>query len=193
MSNEFNALRARARAKRDKEIAAVRAEYEATLVQIATLEQDLLGKVTSRYRKISAAIESVIPSDRPFSTADIMAGLEALDPGRVWRKRAIDSHISRLRERGLVKRLKRATAREPAVYSRADLPVKVVPLGDKTLQEVIRGVVTRPMTVTEVAVAVKESGYKSEMSNGNLRSHVRRLLVQGGFRQEGGKWTLAAI
>src|SRR5438105_760429 len=116
--NEFTKLRERAREKRDKAIALARSEYAATLVQIATLEQDLLGKVSTRYKRISACIESVIPRDRPFNTTDIMTALEALDPGRVWRKRAVDSHIFRLRERGLVRRMRKAKGTEPAVYVR---------------------------------------------------------------------------
>jgi hypothetical protein len=55
MSTEFNALRARARDKRDKAIEEARRDYEATLVQIAKLEQDLEGKVTSRYSKSAPA------------------------------------------------------------------------------------------------------------------------------------------
>jgi hypothetical protein len=38
MSNEFVALRARARQKRDRLVADAKREYEATLVQIAALE-----------------------------------------------------------------------------------------------------------------------------------------------------------
>lgn len=72
----------RAQDKRDKLIAAAKREYEQTLIAIAALEQDLLGKVSSRHKKISACIESVIPKDRTFTTTDILAALEALDPGR---------------------------------------------------------------------------------------------------------------
>ncbi|MEX2187324.1 MAG: hypothetical protein WD875_11035 [Pirellulales bacterium] len=182
---EFNQLRALARGKRDKIVAAARADYEATLVQIAKLEQDLLGKVSSRYRKISAAIESVIPSDRTFTTADILAGLEAMDPGRVWRKRSIDSHLSRLRERGLVKRLRKATLRERAVYARADLGTE----GEsRPLREYIGDVLVKPMTVTEVAVAVVEAGYRTTMKGRGLRNHVARELREGGYRRGGERW-----
>ena len=100
--NEFIALRTLARDKRDKAIALAKSEYAATLVDIARLEQDLLGKESSRHRKISALIESVIPRDRTFTTVDIMTALESLDPGRVCRKRSIDNHLSRLRDRGSV-------------------------------------------------------------------------------------------
>jgi hypothetical protein len=78
---EFLALRARARDKRDRLIAQARKEYEATLVRIAAIEQDLLGGESSRHKKVSACIESVMPLDRPFTTVDILTSLEALDSG----------------------------------------------------------------------------------------------------------------
>lgn len=188
MSTEFVQLRARARDKRDKLIAEARREYEATLVQIATLEQDLLGKISSRHKSISSCIESVIPRADTFTTVDIMASLEALDPGRVWRPSSLHNHIARLRDKGLVKRLKRATIHEPAVYARVDVPAQVVPLSDATLSEVIRSVLVRPMTATEVAVAVLEAGYSSTMTRKNLRNHIARVLKRTGFKCEGGKW-----
>ena len=183
--NEFNLLRQRAREKRDKLIGEARAEYEATLVQIAKLEQDLCGKVSSRHRSISSCIESVIPSDRPFTTADIMAGLDALDPWRVWRKRSVDNNLSRLRERGLVKRPRKATLRERAVYARADL-------GDegesRPLRDYLADVVVKPMTVTEIAVAVREAGFRTTMTGRALRGYVTQELREGEFRREGEKW-----
>ncbi len=63
-----------------------------------------------------------------------------------------------------------------------------MPLDDMTLEQAIHRVLTRPMTVTEVAVAVIEAGYQSTMSRNNLRNHVGRLLAKGDFKREGGKW-----
>lgn len=188
MSNEFNALRSRARERRDKAIAEARREYSAQLVKIAELEQDLLGKVQANHKSIASAIESVIPRDSTFTTVDLMAALEALDSRRNWRKRSLDNHLSRLRERGLIKRLKRATVHEPAVYAREEAPVKAAPLDDLSLLQVIGKVLVRPMTVTEVAVAVLEAGWQTRMSKGNLRVHVAKSLARGGFKCDGGRW-----
>jgi hypothetical protein len=91
----------RAIEQRDKAIAHARSEYAATLVAIVALEQDLRGKESSRRKTISSCIESLIPKDRPFTTMDAAASLEALDNARVWRTRSIDRHISRLREKRL--------------------------------------------------------------------------------------------
>jgi hypothetical protein len=207
---EFNALRSRAKDKRDKAIAYARQEYEATLVTIAGLEQDLLGKESSRYRLISACVESVIPRDRPFSTTDIMTSLEGLDPGRTWRKRSVDNHIARLRERGpdhqlrsrphhgnhiarlrergLVRRMQKAKGTEPAIYARVGALVPALPFEDMRLVEVMRAVLTRPMTQTELAVALLEAGYQTAMEPRALRTAVGVELRRGGFANQGGKW-----
>jgi hypothetical protein len=190
MSNEFTALRELARERRDREISAIREQYEQTLLQIATLEQDLLGKQSSKHKTISSCIESVIPREEPFSTVSVLAGLEALDPGRVWRKRSIDHHFTRLRERNIIKRIRRATIHEPALYVRVGASVAPpTPLADATLADVIRMVLTRPMTTTEVMVAVVEAGYRSSMPKTQLRSHVGRELRAGPWQRDGGKWT----
>lgn len=147
-----------------------------------------MGRDSSRHKKISSCIESVIPRDRPFSTLDVLASLEALDPGRVWRKRSIDNHISRLRERGLIHRLRRATTHEPALYARDGVKASVAPTGDMKLKDVIRAVLLRPMTTTEVAVSVMEAGYHSTMAKTALRNHITRELRHGGFKRDGAKW-----
>lgn len=105
----FNDLRSAARDRRDKLIHKARDEYETTLKQMARLEQDLLVKEPTNRNSIASCITSVIPSDRPFTCNDVLTALEALDPRRPWRMRSIHHTISRLRERGLVRRL--ATAK----------------------------------------------------------------------------------
>jgi hypothetical protein len=129
--------------------------------------------------------------DEPFTTADILASLEALDPGRVWRRRSVDSHISRLRERGLVRRIKRATTRERASYARVGVPVTESPFGDMTLAQVIRAVLTCPMTATELTVRMLEAGYETTMGKKALRDAVGVELRKGGFSNQGGKWAAA--
>jgi hypothetical protein len=192
--NEFNDLRKRAREKRDKAIAQARQDYAETLGRIAALEQDLLGRDLSTHRKISVCIERVIPQDREFTTADIMAGLEALDPGRVWRKRSIDNHISRLRERGLVRRVRKAKGTEPAIYARVGAKVTERPFQDMTLRQVIKVVLgDRAMNETELTVAMREAGYDSTMTPQALRNAVGvELRKNAGFRKTDGKWATSS-
>jgi tRNA A-37 threonylcarbamoyl transferase component Bud32 len=188
IESEFNALRTRARQKRDLAIAQIRSEYEAQLVQIAALEQSLLGKQSARHKKISAAVESVIPRDRQFNTQDIMTALEAMEPTRYWRKRSVDFVLTNLRRKGLIRRLKRATIHERASYIRAEVPVADPPMGDMTLLEAIGRVHQRPMTSTEICVALLEAGYQTTMNRNNLRNHVTRVMGRGRFKCEGGRW-----
>ena len=187
--NEFNALRTRARAKRDAAVAEAHKDCEATLLSIAKLEQDLLGKVSNRFRKTSAAIESVIPRDRSFTVHDLLAALEASAPGRTWELRSVNNQITRLRKRGIVQRLKRATIHEPAVYTREAEPAAVNALGDATLAEVIRAVVVRPMNAPQIITAVLDAGYQTSMTRGALLRHVVRALRQGAIVLADGKWT----
>ncbi|MBC7853427.1 MAG: hypothetical protein IAF94_08330 [Pirellulaceae bacterium] len=189
---EFGQLRNRARDLRDKRIGYARREYELTLVTIAKLEQDLTGKYSSRRKKISACIESVIPTEREFTTVDILAGLEALEPGRNWRKRSVDCHLSRLRQRGLIRRLKRHKNNEPAIYVRAGLKVPELPFQDMTLAEVVEQVLVRPMTQTELVIVMLEAGYESGMNKSYLRNAVGSLLrTSPVYRNVRGKWSKA--
>ena len=143
------------------------------MVQIATLEQQLTNIRPKRDRSAASCIESVIPRENTFTTVEILAALEALDPGRIWNRRTIDNHISKLRAYGLVRRLKRANLQERAIYVRSDSENHGGPLGDKTLIEVIGMILTRPMNPTEIVVAVREAGYRSLMTGKMLRNHVQ--------------------
>jgi hypothetical protein len=189
----FNELRRQAREKRDKVIGMARADYADTLVKIATLEQDLLGRESSRHKTISGSINSVLPTDRPFTTLDILAALEALDPGRVWRRRAIDHHIFRLRERGVVRRLRKAKGAELAQYVRVGVQVAALPFENKTLSEVMAEVLgDKAMSQTELAVAMLDAGYDTTMTPKALRDAVGVVLRrERRFVQRAGKWMKA--
>jgi len=186
--NEFNSLRAKAAAKRDKIIAQVRADYVATLAAIAKLEADFLGKSASasRYRRCTEAVGSVVPQDRPFTVQDVIVALEELEPARNWRKGAVVHAIGRLIDKGVLKRVRRAARCEGAVYARSDLPMKIE---TRPIRQVIQDVLTRPMTVLEITVAIEEAGYQSTMTPKALRDYVGRKLRAGGFRRDGERWT----
>src|SRR5262245_59656308 len=136
VENEFTALRARARQKRDRAIAEVRADYEAALVEIAALEQRLLGKQPQGHKSIAQAVNTIIPKEAPFTTLGVMTGLEALDPSRNWRKRSVDYVLTRMRSRGQIRRTRRATIHEPAQYVRAESAPPKGPVEDMTLLQI---------------------------------------------------------
>ena len=193
----FTELRRRARERRDKAIAQARDEYAATLRRIAALEQDLLGHDPSTHKTIAACIDSVIPTDRVFTTQDIMAALEALAPRRTWRKRSLDSHLSRLRERGIIRRVKKSQNQQPAVYVRVGVEVTPLPFEDMTLSDVIVEVLSsrQPMRQTELVMAMLEAGYQTTMSPKRLRDAVGVVLRKGGgrFREVDGEWGVGAV
>ena len=190
--NAFIELRKQARDKRDKAIAQAREDYVATLRRIANLEQDLCGREPSTHKTIASCIDSLIPADRVFTTVDIMTSLEALDPKRDWRKRSIDSHLSRLRGRGIVRRVKKSRNTQPAVYVRVGVDVKPLPFEDMTLPEVVAEVLRsrQPVRQTDLVVAMLEAGYQTTMSPKALRDAVGRVLRgdEGRFRTRKGEW-----
>jgi len=189
--NEFVALRAKAAARRDRLVAAAWSEYADTLARIAGLERDLLGKKASEDCTVAACVRSVLPADRTFTTVDIMAALAALDPARVWRKSAVDNCLARMRDRGTLRRLKRSRGHEPAVYARTDIDVGEVPFEGMTLVDVATlQLVERPMTQTELTVAMLEAGYETKMTPQDLRRNIGRALKRhpDKFKRDKGVW-----
>lgn len=189
--NEFAELRKRARERRDKLIAAAYSEWESTLGRIAELEQDLLGRDPVNHKSVASCVDAVIPTDSPFTTVDVMKALEALDAGRVFRKRSVDNHIYRLREKGLVRRLKRAQGREPALYARVGVDVPAIPFEGKTMREVMVEVLAdKSMTQVELALAMIDKGYQTTMKPRALSHAVGAELRRNkeDFRKNGGKW-----
>jgi hypothetical protein len=193
----FNELRKGAREKRDRAIGHAREEYAATLRRIADLEQDLLGREPSSHRTIASCIDPVIPTDRAFTTVDIIAALEALDPAREWRKRSVDNHISRLRHRGIIRRVKKSQNTQPALYVSAGVEVEPLPFEDMTLPEVVEQVLgdRQPLRQTDLVVAMLEAGYQTTMEPKALRGAVG--VVHRGdrerFRKSGDLWAVVGF
>jgi hypothetical protein len=121
--SHFSHLRRLAIDKRDAAIARAKEDYEKTLTQIAVLERSLALTGPARWKTLSIAVENFIPGDREFTVADIMAGLEAADPSKVWKTACVFNHISCLIKTGIVKRVRRANFHHSASYWRADLPI----------------------------------------------------------------------
>ena len=96
----LNELRQAARDRRDKLIAKARAEFEATIAKIASIEQDLIGREQFPFKSIQASVGRVMPADKPFTCDDILLALEAVDSRRTWSSRSIGHCISRLVSNG---------------------------------------------------------------------------------------------
>jgi hypothetical protein len=185
--DEFMRLRAAARRRRDSEIDKARQDYETSLKRIAELEQRLLGKPDKDQVPMSAAIEQVIPREAEFTIIDVMHALEAKDTSRIWKKVSVGRYITNLREKGLIRRVKRAKANAHAAYVRTN-GRQEPDARDKTLRQIITEAVTRPMYIAEVCVAVREAGYATTMIPAHFRTHCIHELRAVGFKLQGGKW-----
>lgn len=193
----FIQLRKRAAEKRDRAYKQARDEYKLAITRIAELEQLINGTHIPGRVTTAKAIESVIPEDRPFTSLDIRAGLVALNPDREWRQRAIDNQLYLLKKKGVIRRLRAAGNRRHALFVRNDVDIPPLPFENMRLVDVIAAVLARsakPMTQTELTVAMLEQGYETDQSKVFLRNHVGNTMKTnpGRFRrQSAGRWTTA--
>jgi hypothetical protein len=186
-------LRKLARERRDKAILQATRDYNDTLMRIAAVEQDLLGKQRTGHKTIAATIYSAMPQDGPFTINDVIAGLRAMDPLGDWRAPAVTNQIGRLRHGGQVKRIRRATIKQPALYVRVGVEVAPTEYGDMTMLDAAEKLLReRGMTLTELAVCMKESGFTTMMTTRGLRSAVGVAMRRAPerFKIVGGKWVV---
>jgi hypothetical protein len=185
-------LRRLARLNRDKAIAIAHDEYTATLKRIAEVEQDLLGHQISSHRSVSSCVEKVMPTDRPFTTTEVMAALEASNPRRRWYMRTVTNQLTRLRIAGVIRRIRRPKRNQNALYVRIGTPVPAEPFEDKTLADVVAAVLgDRRLNQTEICVAILDAGYKTSMKPRALRNAIAAMLRENRkrFSEQGGKWS----
>jgi DNA-binding transcriptional ArsR family regulator len=109
----------------------------------------------------------------------------AIGSMRIRNERAVVNHIARLREKGIVKRVRRARRSERAVYARVGVEYETPPFDDMTLAQVIAEVLSKrePLRVAELALAVLEAGYDTVMSSKSFRPGDQ-------FVRDGNKWSL---
>jgi hypothetical protein len=96
----INELRRLARERRDKLIAKVQEEYEATLGRIAAVERDLEGSTPVTSQRLGSCVLAAIPSE-PFTSADLIRALEVRQPKRSWHLRSVNGALARLRRKGI--------------------------------------------------------------------------------------------
>ncbi len=175
----FKQLRQRAAERRDRAYKLAKDEYELALARIAELEQLLIGTHVPGRMTTAKAIESVIPDDRPFTTADVMAGLTALNPDRDWRPRAIDNQLHLLRKKGKIRRLRAAGNKRRALFIRTDVNLPPLPFENMALVDVIGEVLAKsdqPLTQTEIVVRILEQGYETDQPPNRFRNAVGTVM-----------------
>jgi hypothetical protein len=194
----FAELRKKAREIRDLAINEARQDYASRLTRIAALERELWDGKKTRYKRLSYAIESVIPKDRPFTTVDVYSALEAMDDRRSFKKGWVISHLGRLCDRGIIRRVQKNHGKTHAIYARAGVEVELVPFESLTLPLAVETILRehgKPLFPIEIAVRLVERGFRTEMRQDLLRGAVaaccRARPVK--FRQSGKKWGLAGM
>lgn len=186
-------LRRLARERRDKAISQAKKQYAATLARVAAVEQDLLGHQPSDHRCMSDIIEQAIPKDRQFTTGDVLAALQAMEPDRRWYLRTITNQIARLKSKGYIKRLRRPTRTTPAIYACVDSDAAKAAVEQKTLVEAaVEALEGTAMNATELSLAVLAAGYQTNMGYRRLRAEINTALrrVPDRFNFSGKKWEL---
>ena len=119
-----------------------------------------------------------------------MIALESLDGNRTWRPTSIQNHITALRNKGIVNRLKRAHGNTLAVYARMGVEHEEIPFGDKTLKEVVEEVLgDTSLGPIELTVAMLEAGYQTDMEPKALRDAIGLVLRNGDYEIKWGQWT----
>ncbi|RIK72991.1 MAG: hypothetical protein DCC68_25620 [Planctomycetota bacterium] len=182
----FDELRALARRKRDAARKRVQAEYEITLRQIARLERSLGFDQVPGHRKMRQTIDTVIPVGRDFTADEVHAALETADPKRAWAKGTVDKYLLKLRKNGIIQRVRIGTAGKSAIYRRAEHPTRLPER--RTLMQTVDDVLTGPMTLKEIVVAVLAAGFVTIRTPTDLGHQLTYKLRNGPFRFDGDRW-----
>jgi hypothetical protein len=142
---------------------------------------------------ILARVIEVMPKDKPFTLADVVALLRASEPGREFKTESVRSYLCRLHKRGQVTRLHK-THHNQTLWAPADAPdnpFAQTPLADMA-EQLIRE--RGPMSTTELVLAAQEIGYRTDVSPYTLRRSFRDAFRAAylRFERDGkGKWEIS--
>ena len=131
----------------------------------------------------TASICAILPRDTEFTAPDLLAILESADDGRAWDKKTVSNLMGELRRRGLIRRTRRASAGIPAVYVRTDPGADPPRISEMPLAKAAQAVLTRPMNLAELCVALVEAGYRTRQPSKGFRHSVGVELRRGLFRR----------
>src|SRR4051812_32081773 len=115
--NEFTLLRARAKERRDQAISLARSDYEQAMAAIGELENRLLDRGKPKVKRVSDCVREVMPTDRAFTSEDILEALQAFDPTRVWNRWPVTNAICAMRKRGVIYRVRKCKMGQRAMYA----------------------------------------------------------------------------
>lgn len=194
-------LRQRAADKRDQAIKAARDEHKRAsrlIDQIAaTIAPEppvVRHRGPNRPKPIIELIEAVIPRDKPFTVADIMAALKAAEPERDFHVATVRSFIPRLMERGVFRKVCRGLGGH-VYYAAPECETTYGPLEALNIVDAARLILEEsgPLTSAEIVVTLKERGYRPDDDPRILLRTLRYAFKRNRkrfVRAEDGRWNL---
>ena len=180
MKTSIQNLRDAAAKKRDAAIKAAKAEYSETVQKIGELESRLSGqrrrKGSKRDRiRLVDIIYDNLPTDRPFSFADVVGILEANPNARTYAQSSINMTISRMLKAGDIKRVRFAKTGQEALFALPDVKVEC----EKTMLSWAKEVDGwREMEPVELMVRMTENGYEMEVPPSDAVRSLERELIR---------------
>ena len=179
MKTSIQNLRDAAAKKRDAAIKAAKAEYSETVQKIGELETRLSngrkrrGAKRDRIRLVDIIYDN-LPTDRPFSFADVVGILEASPNAKTYAQSSINMTISRMLKAGDIKRVRFAKTGQEALFALPDVKVEC----EKTMLDWAREVDGyQEMEPVELMVRMTENGYEMDAPpRDSVRSLERELV-----------------
>jgi hypothetical protein len=195
-------LRQRAQLKRDAAIAEARRIYHSDIQAIEALERRLPAPpVIDRSQPLAKPpsivdfIKAVIPTDRPFTVSDVMVALGDAHAGQRFHLTTVRTHTSRLCSRGYLRRLYK-TGHQETMYALAELPETEGGIETSNMATITHEILTeagKPLKVVEIAVRMRERGYRADNEAVTLVNAVRSMFrnYPGRFeRDKAGRWSV---
>lgn len=192
----FKELRKLARDKRDRQIKAIRDDYQATLEHINALEKQLIEPKPSLLGRPKPAVAlrveimEVAPKHSTFTVKDILSSLE-LDQSEFTRVRTT---FDRMIKRGEIKRVRRGRSTSPAVFAVSSYGPPTNELNDLSqieAAELVLRQIGRPVDLTVLAVEMIERGFEPLAGKAGVKKSLRSAMGRNDrFVEESGMWTL---
>jgi hypothetical protein len=196
----INALRKRAEEKRDFAIQMARQVYQRDLAAIEALDRSLPLQVAPEPEAMQDAkntisvMRALIQPGKPFTAADMVDWLSAAQPGQSFNPLTVRAYLSRLGSAGEIRKLYQ-NGKNYARWISAASYDQAPDLERKQLRHLIADILKvagKPLGVVEITVALRDMGYRVDVTPRTVRKAVsdclRRLKGHEFERGIDGRW-----
>jgi hypothetical protein len=192
----FDTLRNQVEKRRDTICKEARRECRVLLQWITQLEKRLTDPVAKKTRAgtrhVHKLLADMLPGDREFTVAEVLAQLRHALPGRRLDMAKARSYLQYLEADGRVRRTRRV--HRTVYWAAAGVEVAAEPHGVRPMAEVAAEVLrdVGPLTMAELVVALREQGYRAEEDPRKTMASLGVMLRKGRkFKRDGKRWTVA--